>query len=52
MKDLRGKNAIVTGGAKGIGKSVCLALANAGANIYILDINKDEGQETEKKLLN
>ena len=50
MKDLRGKNAIVTGGAKGIGKSVCLALANAGANIHILDINKDEGQETEKEI--
>ena len=50
MKNLRGKNAIVTGGAKGIGKSVCLALANAGANIYILDINKDEGQETEKEI--
>ena len=50
MKDLRGKNAIVTWGAKGIGKSVCIALANAGANIYILDINKDEGQETEKEI--
>ena len=50
MKDLRGKNAIVTGGAKGIGKSVCLALANAGANIHILDINKNEGQETEKEI--
>ena len=50
MKNLRGKNAIVTGGAKGIGKSVCLALANAGANIHILDINKDEGQETEKEI--
>ena len=50
MKDLRGKNAIVTGGAKGIGKSVCIALANAGANIHILDINKDEGQETEKEI--
>ena len=50
MKNLRGKNAIVTGGAKGIGKSVCLALANAGANIHILDINKDEGQETVKEI--
>ena len=50
MKDLKGKNAIVTGGAKGIGKSVCLALANAGANIHILDINKSDGQETEKEI--
>ncbi len=50
MKDLRGKNAIVTGGAKGIGKSVCIALANAGANIHILDINRGDGQETEKEI--
>ena len=50
MNDLKGKNAIVTGGAKGIGKSVCLALANAGANIHILDINKDEGLETKKEI--
>tara|TARA_Y100001954_G_scaffold219414_1_gene253539 strand:+ start:51 stop:362 length:312 start_codon:yes stop_codon:yes gene_type:complete len=50
LNDLKGKNAIVTGGAKGIGKSVCLALANAGANIHILDINKDEGQETKKEI--
>ena len=50
MKNLRGKNAIVTGGAKGIGKSVCIALANAGANIHILDINRGDGQETEKEI--
>ena len=40
LQNLKGKNAVVTGGSKGIGKSVCIALANAGANIFILDINK------------
>ena len=50
MRDLKGKNAIVTGGSKGIGKSVCLTLANAGANVYILDIDKHEGLKTVKEV--
>ena len=50
MRDLKGKNAIVTGGSKGIGKSVCLTLANAGANVYILDIDKYEGLKTVKEV--
>jgi len=50
LRDLNGKNAIVTGGSKGIGKSVCLTLANAGANVYILDIDKHEGLKTVKEV--
>ena len=34
-KSLRGKNAIVTGASRGIGKGVALELANRGANILI-----------------
>jgi NAD(P)-dependent dehydrogenase (short-subunit alcohol dehydrogenase family) len=51
LQSLKDKNAVVTGGSKGIGKSVCLALANAGANIFILDINKEEGLKTVEELL-
>ena len=51
LQTLKDKNAVVTGGSKGIGKSVCLALANAGANIFILDINKEEGLKTVEELL-
>lgn len=35
---LKGKNAVVTGGAGGIGSHVCLALAAAGANVVVSDV--------------
>ncbi|MBE8414403.1 SDR family NAD(P)-dependent oxidoreductase, partial [Leptospira borgpetersenii] len=35
MIDLKGKSAVVTGSARGIGKSTALTLAKAGANIVI-----------------
>lgn len=37
-KILDGKLAIVTGGSQGIGKSTAIALAEAGANIAIIDV--------------
>jgi NAD(P)-dependent dehydrogenase (short-subunit alcohol dehydrogenase family) len=38
MRDLTGKNAIVTGGASGIGFGIAKALAGAGVNVAIADI--------------
>jgi len=35
---LKGKNAIVTGGAGGVGREICLALAAEGANIVVNDV--------------
>jgi len=40
---LRGKTAIVTGGRRGIGRSIALALAGAGADVVIADIVADDG---------
>jgi NAD(P)-dependent dehydrogenase (short-subunit alcohol dehydrogenase family) len=38
--DLHGKAAIVTGGGSGIGKAISLRLAQAGANVTVVDINE------------
>lgn len=38
--DLRGKTALVTGAASGIGRATSLALARAGADLWLCDINE------------
>lgn len=40
--DLTGKTALVTGGGRGIGKSIALALAEAGANVAITSRTENE----------
>jgi len=40
--DLSGKTAIVTGGSRGIGKAISLALARAGASVVIAARSEDE----------
>ena len=39
--DISGKTAIVTGAASGIGLGIATALAEAGANVVMADIQKD-----------
>lgn len=51
MKLLEGKVAIVTGGARGIGKAICVCFAKAGADIAFSDMSRNEYFEnTEKEL--
>ena len=46
MPDLKGKVAIVTGAASGIGRESALAFARAGAKVVAADITVDGGEET------
>ncbi|TDG38035.1 3-ketoacyl-ACP reductase [Pedobacter changchengzhani] len=36
MENIRGKNALITGAGKGIGKAIAIALANEGVNVGLL----------------
>lgn len=47
---LKGKTAIVTGGAMGIGFGIAYRLAEAGANVVIADLNEAAGKEAAKEL--
>jgi NAD(P)-dependent dehydrogenase (short-subunit alcohol dehydrogenase family) len=44
--NLQGKTALVTGGGSGIGRSVCLRLALAGAQVFVLDLDELAASET------
>ncbi|MEQ8555287.1 MAG: 3-oxoacyl-ACP reductase family protein [Cyclobacteriaceae bacterium] len=44
--DLKGKVAVITGGSKGLGLAMGQALASAGAEIVLVNRNKEEGQES------
>jgi len=51
MKLLEGKTALITGGARGIGKAISLKFAQHGANIAFTDLVEDDNfKATEKEL--
>ena len=51
MALLEGKNALITGAARGIGKAIAIKFAQEGANLAFTDLNRDENMEaTEKEL--
>lgn len=49
--NLKGKTAIVTGGANGIGTAAALILAKHGANIAIGDFNLEVAEKTASEIL-
>lgn len=49
--DLSGKNAVVTGGAMGIGFGIVKCFVEAGANVLIVDLDGGAAQEAAMKLV-
>ena len=47
---LHHKTAVVTGGGSGIGKEVCIVLAQQGAKVYVLDLNKEQADATAAQI--
>lgn len=52
MGILEGKNIIITGSGRGIGKSIAIAFAKEGANIGITARSEDQLQSTKKEIEN
>lgn len=50
MKRVEGKIAVVTGGALGIGRAICMELAKQGAKVAVTDIADAEGEEVVKAI--
>ncbi|MFP4060582.1 MAG: 3-oxoacyl-[acyl-carrier-protein] reductase [Bacteroidota bacterium] len=49
MKLLEGKTALITGAARGIGKSIALRFAREGANIAFTDLKNDDNMKAVEK---
>ena len=50
MSEFKGKTAIVTGGAQGMGRQYVRLLGQAGANVVIADVNEDVAKATLEQL--
>ena len=52
MDRVKGKVAIVTGGAGGLGKAHCLLLAKEGAKVVVTDTNEAQGKKVVEEIKN
>lgn len=51
MRDFRGKLAVITGGASGVGRSLAFALGAEGARVLIADVDEQGLKNTEAELV-
>ncbi|TIM38421.1 MAG: SDR family NAD(P)-dependent oxidoreductase, partial [Mesorhizobium sp.] len=50
MDRLKGKSAIITGAAEGIGHAIAAAMAREGAHVFLSDIADESGEHFAAKL--
>ncbi len=48
--DLNGRTALVTGGARGLGRAIALGLARHGADVAVLDANAEGAEQTAEEV--
>jgi 3-oxoacyl-[acyl-carrier protein] reductase len=48
---LKGRVAIITGGARGIGKAVALTFVREGANIGIVDVDRERAETLQREII-
>lgn len=51
MFDLSKKTAVITGGGSGIGQAIALLFAKQGADVHILDVNKETAEDTKDQII-
>ncbi|MDA2814474.1 3-oxoacyl-ACP reductase [Nocardiopsis sp. RSe5-2] len=49
MRRFEGRTAVITGGGSGIGKASALRLADEGANVVVVDLDRDAGEAAAKE---
>ena len=50
MREFKGKVAVITGGARGVGRALGALLASRGARVVLTDINPEKLDATVKEL--